>query len=251
MSPRPISRSGVEMAARGSPGSARSGLATRVCESDGVALLIMLVALVATAAFVGVLVLTSVVETRIAAAWRDGAVAQGAAEAAARRALVDLATTDWDAALNGTVSTFTDGPPSGVRVIEGGVQVSLDEETSELQCGHPGSCTASEIAIPSEDRPWGANNPRWRLFAYGPLAGLFPEDPFPPPGYVMAWVADDPTETDGDPSHDGASADNSGRGLLLVAGRAYGPGLARRTVQLVVERVGAELRIMAWLEPPP
>ncbi|MEQ1759017.1 MAG: hypothetical protein ABL986_11910 [Vicinamibacterales bacterium] len=227
------------------------GLATRAGQSDGVALLTMLVVLIATAAFVAALVLTSVVETRIAASWRDGAAAMSAADAVARRALLDLATADWDAALGGAVSTFTDGPPSGVRVLEGAMQLSLDAETSELACGNPTGCSDAEVSRASAERPWGANNPRWRLFGYGPLAALFPDDPYPLRGYVASWVADDPTETDGSPSHDGATADNPGRGVLLVTGRAYGPGVARRTVQLVVERVGTELRIIAWRELRP
>src|SRR5262245_25942317 len=71
---------------------------------DGVALLIVMTALMLVVGLASALALTALVETRIAAASRDDALTQSAAEAAAARILVDLRTTDWNAVLGGALS---------------------------------------------------------------------------------------------------------------------------------------------------
>ena len=48
-------------------------------------------------------------------------------------------------------------------------------------------------------RPWGTNNPIWRLYAHGALADLSPSGAIDSNVYVVVWVADDPLETDGLP----------------------------------------------------
>jgi hypothetical protein len=190
-------------------------------------------------------VLTSLVETRIAAAFRDDALVLSAADAAASRVLVDLRVADWNAVLGGAVSSFADGPPTGTRTLADGTTLDVGSETADLQCGRPGGCSDADIVTVAEGRPWGSHNPRWRLYAYGPLSALLPGDPSPPRLYLAAWVADDPSDSDEDPLRDGDAAENPGRGILMVTGRAYGPGGSRRTVQLVVERVGSDLRVLA------
>ena len=76
-----------------------------------------------------------------------------------------------------TRSVFVDGAPSGSRQLRDGRSIDLADATSQAN---------------GEPRPWGANNPRWQLFAYGPLGGA----------YVIVWAGDDPAETDGDPGRD-------------------------------------------------
>jgi hypothetical protein len=228
-------------------GKRRSRLAGD-CErrgDSGVALLIVITALILVLALTSALVLTSLVETRIAAAFRDDALVLSGADAAASRVLVDLRGADWDAVLGGEPSSFSDGAPAGGRTLPDGTMLDFDTETADLRCGRPSGCSDADIAVVAEERPWGAHNPRWRLYAHGPLSALLPSDPSPPRLYLAMWIADDPSDSDEDPFRDGDAAENPGRGILMVAGRAYGPGGSRRTVQLVIEREGAEVRVLA------
>jgi hypothetical protein len=87
------------------------------------------------------------------------------------------------------------------------------------------------------DRPWGANNPRWALFSYGPLSAMSSESgALPSPDYVVVLVADDPAESDGDPSRDGEPGSGPGAGVILVRAEAFGPLEAHRVVQAAVAR---------------
>jgi hypothetical protein len=212
----------------------------------GAALLTVIAAVVLMLALASALVLTSRVETQIAAASKEDALLLSAADVAASVALLDLRATDWDTVLGGGVTSgFTDGPLVGLRVLDDGTTLDLDRETADLQCGRPDGCSDADVAAVGDERPWGPRNPRWRLFASGPMAMLAPGVSLPPQVYLVAWVADDPSDADDDPFRDGDGADNPGRQVLMVVGRAYGVGGARRTVQLVVERVGTDLRLLA------
>lgn len=209
----------------------------------------VLVALAAMVSLAGALGVVAVVETRLAAAVRDGVTALHAADVVVVRTVLDLETMDWNAVLAGTSAGFVDGPP-GPRVLPSGRPMDLARETAELTCGRP-ICSEADITAVGEDRPWGPRNPRWRLFTHTPLAGLLPADPRPPTGYVVAWVADDPLDSDGDPTADAMALDDPGHGVLLVVGRAYGPGTAVRTVQVAVHRTSAGVRILSRHERGP
>src|SRR5688572_13696781 len=96
-----------------------------------------------------------------------------------------LAVADGNVLLSGGVlSAFVDGPPSGSRQLGDGTAVDLTQATAIAN---------------AESRPWGANNPVWRLFAFGWLGTQT---------YVIAWAADDSAENDGNPAVDGDSATN-------------------------------------------
>ena len=69
------------------------------------------------------------------------------------------------------------------------------------------------------ERPWGTNNPRWRLYAYGPVHDFLPTGTINSPFYVVVWVADDPSETDANPALDGSDASNPGRASSRCAPR--------------------------------
>ena len=43
-------------------------------------------------------------------------------------------------------------------------------------------------------RPWGANNPRWKLYAYGNLNDMLPTGTINSPYYVVLFVGDDPSQ---------------------------------------------------------
>lgn len=209
----------------------------------GVAVLLALGVLSLVLALTSVLVLTSTVESRLSARARDTALAQSAAETALGLVMLDLRTSDWDTVLGGALSHFSDGPPFGVRSLAGVGAIDLTGETNDLMCGRTAACSDSDVARVADGRPWGSRNPRWRLYAYGPLGSLFP-GPAPPPVYVAVWVADDPADGDGDPSRDALLHDDWGHQVVLVAARAWGPGGTRRSIQASVLRSGTELRFL-------
>ena len=178
-----------------------------------------------------------------------------AAEAGLAFAAHDLARADWRSALAGTEqASFVDGPPSGVRAIPGGGAVNLTAQTNILNCGKRTACSAAQMVANSSDRPWGSNNPRWRLYAYGPFENLT-EIARPTPCYLAVWVADDSRELDGDPLRDG---DQTGRGVIRLFAGTYGPHGSRHAIEAELARVcavaaGEEvcqpgLRVQSWQE---
>ena len=178
-----------------------------------------------------------------------------AADAGIELAAHDLSRADWDAVLEGVEqASFSDGAPIGVRAIPGGGAVNLTAETNALNCGQPAPCTAAQMDGNSDDRPWGVNNPRWRLYAYGPFDNLT-QVARPTPCYVAVWIADDARERDGDPLADGVE---EGRGVLRVRAAAFGPLGSRRALEAELARVcfdanGEEvcqpgIRVQSWQE---
>ena len=87
--------------------------------------------------------------------------------------------------------------------------IDLSIQTNLANCASAAGCSDGELQAVTAARPWGANNPRWRLFLYGPLASLVPLR-FPPPIYVLVWAGDDGREADGAPETDGGSATEDG-----------------------------------------
>ena len=79
---------------------------------------------------------------------------------------------------------------------------------------------------------WGANNPHWQLFAWGPLSDMLPNDVIDSPMYVALWVADDPAETDGNPAADS-------NGTLTLHAEAIGPSGSRKIVEVTVARTNS------------
>ncbi len=229
-------------------------------------------ALVVTIAAMGLLlalgtmlVLNSMTEMGVAANYRDGIEALYAADAGIERVLPDVAAqSDWNSMLSGiTRSTFTDGPPAGVRYLAGGAALDLTEATNDIRCGAVSTCTDGAMDSVTAERPWGKNNPRWQLIGYGPVAAILPPGELDSHMYVLVWIADDPSENDGDPVMDGLpppvvdsrNSDNPGRGVVVLRAQARGPGGARRIVEATVARTGdgnvpglAKLCILAWRE---
>jgi len=229
---------------------------------SGVALVITLMALSLLLALGVTLALTTDTEIRIAANYRDGVEALYAADAGVERAIQDLATTpDWDSVLNGTVTaSFNDGPPNGLRILADGATIDLTQATNVVRCGKD-ACSAADVAAVSDDRPWGANNPLWQPYAYGPLADLA-NGTVNSRMYVIVWIADDPAENDGDPLHDGAppvdcdvekdrscADDNIGRGIVAMRAQALGPNGTQRAIDVTVARANESgVRIVSWRE---
>ncbi len=115
----------------------------------------------------------------------------------------------------------------GARVV-GGASLDLVAETHRRTCGRTTACDEAATTAFAAARPWGARNPRWQLLVHQPLAALDSAAGTVCPCYLVAWVADDPADADGDPRRD-APAGVAGHGVLLVRGAAFGAaGGARR-----------------------
>ena len=210
----------------------------------GVALVAALMVLALMGALGGAIVLATTVETTLAGNYRRVEMGHAAAEAMLARVVVDLAAApDWTPVLAGErISSFVDGPPSGPRVLAGGVSLDLGALESMANCRRMRPCTASELTRVTAARPWGANNPVWRLFAYGDLDRMVPGI-LPTGVYVVALVGDDTAETDGQPLIDGGSGP-AGESGVLVRAEAFGLRGLREGVQAAIARdAGGTLRV--------
>lgn len=208
----------------------------------GAALVIALMTIVLMMALGAALVLITSSETMIAANFRASDQAFYAADAIFERALADLgAVPDWTTVLDGSVrSSCVDGPPSGVRTMTDGTAIDLAQIANMANCQKPTPCTDAEMAAKTSDRPWGENNPRWTYYAYGRLSDSLGAASVSSPFYVLAFVADDPSENDADPTRDGVSVDgltNHGLGILSVRAEAFGPRRAHKVIEATVGRM--------------
>jgi len=173
-------------------------------------------------------------ETSIAASYRNGQEASYGAEAALERALTDLGVAaDWTTVLaappGSVVSTFDDGQAS-VRLADGRV-VSLAALTMERQRESDGEAGPAA---------YGADSPRWRLFAHASIQDLVPAPASGAPLYLVVWVADDGVDGDGDPWRDA-------NGRIHVHAEAFGSSGARRGVAAVIERTAnGVIRRISW-----
>ena len=192
-------------------------------------LVIALMSLVLLSAIGGSLAIVMNTDQRAAANFAASREALYAADGALQIGAQELSTiADWNALLSsGALSVFVDGPPSGSRQLGDGTTVDLGQATS----------TAN-----AEPRPWGPNNPAWRLFAFGWLG---------PRTYVIVWVGDDFAENDGDPSIDGGGPANPGAGILALRAEAFGVGGSHRVLEGTVERHADQVpgvRVLSWQE---
>ena len=224
----------------------------------GIALIIVLIITTFLSAL-GIGLMMAVFMDRLASRNVAGSVAMlYAADAGIAIAARDLARAgEWDAALTGIVpSTFTDGAPGGIRGIPGGGTVNLSAATNMLNCGKAAGCSPAEMNANSPERPWGANNARWTLYAYGPMNQLV-DLVRPAPCYLAVWIADDGREEDGDPSADAPDEGNPGHGIVRVHSEAFGVAGSRRIVEAELARicpVAGEggclpgIRVQSWQE---
>jgi hypothetical protein len=200
------------------------------------AIIVALMATLLMSALGAALVLTTSSEALIAANFRNAQEAVYAADAALEVSMDDLATAaDWNAILDGsTQSVFVDGAPSGFRTLADGSLLDLTEMLNMTNCRKATPCSASDLTANTARRPWGANNPVWRLFAYGPFSSLLPAGRIDSSYYVVVMVADDP-----DP----------GPGVLLLRAEGFGPRGVHQVIESTVGRPGtasAGVRMLSW-----
>jgi len=218
---------------------------------DGIAMLMAMAATLLMSALGVALVLSTSAEAVIASNFRDATECAYASGAALERTLDDLgAAGDWNAVLTGAArSTFVDGAPSGTRTLADGSTVDLERAVNLADCGRIQPCSDAEMDAVTSRRPWGANNPRWQLYAYGRFSDMLPGQTIDSPYYVMVMVGDDPSETDGKPLEDGG--DPAGAGIMALRAEAFGPRGTHRSVEMTVARPAAGqpgLRVLSWRE---
>lgn len=211
----------------------------------GIALVVVLVALVLVSVVALSLALTTATERLAGGNYAERVAALDAADAALELAVRELARIpNWTEVLTGALgSSFVDGVPGGPRWA-GGTPIDLTMLTNQITCGRVGDCSDARVRAITADRPWGTNNPRWRLFLYGPLGSFVTEPDAFPDIYVVAWAGDDARELDGDPLVDGGAA--AGRDALRVFALAFAPGGTRQAVEADIVRSGAGIRVQSW-----
>jgi type IV pilus assembly PilX-like protein len=214
-----------------------SRLNARLADERGTALIIALMAMMLLTALGAAVVMVSNTETHIAANYRNSQEALYAADAAVERVVQDLLLVPrWNDILAGTAqSGFVDGAMTSAKTLPGG-------GTMTLCCG-PNTATAQLQSETDTVNLWGANNPQWKLFAWGPLGDMLPNQQIDSPMYVAVWVADDPA--DGVPDANGIAATPDGNpladanGTLTLHAEAIGPSGTRKVIEVTVARTSS------------
>jgi hypothetical protein len=187
-------------------------------------------------------------EERVAHSYVDGSEAFYAADAALELTVAELtAASNWNQVLDGSVSSSFMDPQIVSRAWPGGFARTGVEATAFVTCGRT-TCSSTDMDARTRDRPWGPNNPRWRLFAAGPIQNASPSV-VSSTVYVAVWVGDDPLDNDDDALIDGdeSRGPNPGRGVLSLLVHAYGVSALRR-VEATVARTGSGVRVVSWRE---
>jgi len=221
----------------------------------GVALFAALAVMALVSALVLGLVLTTSLEPLASASFETTRAAQLAAEAGLGVAAHELgAVGDWNLVLGGAVvSAILDQSAVSVELPDGS-RAGLPEITSLATCGHASACSEAEAAAFTADRPWGPNNPRWRVFGHARLDRLLSAEPGLPPIEVVVWTGDDPAELDGDPSRDAppgpAGEWRPGACTVAIRAEAFAPRQGHATVLGTLTRPGAGCgmgaRLASW-----
>lgn len=196
---------------------------TGIRNEDGIALIVVLLATMLLTGLALSLVMITSGETMLTANYRQSQEALYGADAALERVVQDVLTvSQWNQLLSSTgnlQSSFTEGPTA--VTLPDGTSIDVMKERDRLQA--------------QTDDPkygvWGANNPRWQVYAYGPLSSILP-DGVDSPVYVAVYVADDPSETDGDPTIDA-------NGTLTLHAEAWGTNGSRKAIEMTISRTSS------------
>ena len=207
----------------------------------GVALLAALVIMALVSAMGLGLALTTSYEPLAAANFESNRSARLAAEAGVAIAVHELAgLADWNLVLAGLAgSAVLEHGDIDVDLPDGS-RAGLGELTARATCGRAGPCADTDRAAFTAARPWGPNNPDWRVFGQGRLDRLVPEGAGLAPAVIVVWVADDPAELDGDPLTDSGVGPGGewrpGGCVLAVRAEAFSARFAHSAVVATVAR---------------
>lgn len=211
----------------------------------GVALLAALMTMAIVSAMGLSLALTTSYEPLAAANFAANRSARLAAEAGVAVAIHELAAmADWNLALQGLAgSAILEHGDIDVQMADGS-RAGLGDLTARATCGRPGPCSDADRAAFTADRPWGPNNPDWRVFGHGRLDRLVPEGAGLAPAIIVVWLADDPAELDGDSSTDSGTGPGGewrpGGCVVAVRAEVFGPSFSYAGVVATVARPGPE-----------
>jgi hypothetical protein len=196
------------------------------------ALLVLLVASAVLALGLGLITIAST-ERAIAGNAYGGAEALYAADSLAEFVVTELSSDiSWTPALAGERhSTFLE--PATQTIAPWNEALDLSALTVAVQQQSDVIWTA------------GPDTPQWRLFAAGPLAALVSSG-LAGSLFVMAWIADDASETDGNPAVDLND-------VVMVRVQALGLGGLQRALLIVLRRGGDApdppgVRVVSWRE---
>lgn len=185
---------------------------------DGIALIVVLLATMLLTALAMTLVLLTSGETMLTANYRHGEETLYGADAAIERTVQDILTvSQWNDLLasgGNLQSSFTDGATT--YTLPDGTTIDVLKERDRLQ------------AETDAQNNWGSDNPVWQVYAYGPLSNLLP-DGVDSPVYVAVFVADDPSEADGNPALDS-------NGVLTLHAEAWGAGGSHKAIEVTLAR---------------
>jgi hypothetical protein len=207
----------------------------RAAGEHGVAMLMAVMALLLMSALGAALILISSSETIIAGYFRNSIEAQYGADAMMALAVGEIGgMDDWTSPIAGsTRSARVDGTPRGRRALPDGSTIDLAEAVNLANCQKTSACSDADLNAVTADRPWGANNPRWRPYAYGPLDSLLSAaSPIDSPCYVLLLVADDPTGTHEAPPAGGGSRWEG----IAMRSEAFGLHGAHKVIEVVAGR---------------
>jgi hypothetical protein len=202
---------------------------TRLANDEGTALIIALMSMLLLTALAAAVVMVSSTEVKIAGNYNNAQETLYAADAAVERVVQDLLLIPrWNDILSGSVkSALIDGSDSVSKAVPGGSRILL--------CCSATSATGQIQALTDTANLWGANNPRWKLFAYAPLKDMLPDVEIDSPSYIAVWIADDPAEIDDDPLADT-------NGTLTLHAEAFGPTGTHKVIEVTVARTsGTEI----------
>jgi Tfp pilus assembly protein PilX len=209
----------------------------RLGNDHGAALIMAIALLLLLTAIAGAVAVASRTEVSIVGNVRQGREMLHAAEGAAALVVRDLGlAVDWNTVLTGAAaSSFTDGAAIGSRTLPGGDVIVL--------CCGAGSLTGEVQGRAHGGRSWGPDTPVWQIFAWGPVNSWLPAGRIDSPLYVVAWIADDPDDGDGNPYVDA-------NGFLELHVHALGSRGGRRVVGAIVERPAggslADTKVRGW-----
>ena len=204
----------------------------RLADERGAALIIALMAMMLLTALGAAVVMVSNTETRIAGNYRNSQEALYAADAGVERVVQDLLLIPrWNDILAGTAqSGFVDGTMTSAKTLPGGGHMTL--------CCGTNTATAQLQSETDTANLWGANNPQWKLFAWGPLQDMLPNSQIDSPMYLAVWVADDPADGPDIQNADGNPLVDT-NGTLTLHAEAVGPGGTRKVVEVTVARTSS------------